>query len=294
MKKQEIMKNTAEQRLIPFTDDLMFALVMRDTEICREFLRLILPEEFGEIKIASPEDPLFGEYEDAKNASVYQSEGGNQLTSEPQKTMKFVPDMHGVRLDVYIKSDKAWAEIEMQTGNDPHLGKRSRFYQSNMDLDCLEEGRDYHELKKSYVIFFCTFDPFHQDEPIYFFQNWDYEKGLKLDDFSYKLVINTKCSEAKVPDKLRPLFAYVNGAADCEGSDLVEKIDQRVKKFNTDDWRRKFMTFEHYVKEKAAQAYEEGAAKAQKEIAKKLKAAGMPSEAIAEYTGLTVEEVTQL
>lgn len=288
------MKNTAEQRLIPFTDDLMFALVMRDTEICREFLRLILPEEFGEIKIASPEDPLFGEREDAKNASVYKSEGGNQLTSEPQKTMKFVPDMHGVRLDVYIKSDKAWAEIEMQTGNDPHLGKRSRFYQSNMDLDCLEEGRDYHELKKSYVIFFCTFDPFHQDEAIYFFQNWDYEKGLKLDDFSYKLVINTKCSEAKVPDKLRPLFAYVNGAADREGSDLVEKIDQRVKKFNTDDWRRKFMTFEHYVKEKAAQAYEEGAAKAQKEIAKKLKAADMPPEVIAEYTGLTVEEVTQL
>ena len=294
MKKQEIMKNTAEQRLIQFTDDLMFALVMRDTEICREFLRLILPEEFGEIKIASPEDPLFGEREDAKNASVYKSEGGNQLTSEPQKTMKFVPDMHGVRLDVYIKSDKAWAEIEMQTGNDPHLGKRSRFYQSNMDLDCLEEGRDYHELKKSYVIFFCTFDPFHQDEAIYFFQNWDYEKGLKLDDFSYKLVINTKCSEAKVPDKLRPLFAYVNGAADREGSDLVEKIDQRVKKFNTDDWRRKFMTFEHYVKEKAAQAYEEGAAKAQKEIAKKLKAADMPPEVIAEYTGLTVEEVTQL
>ena len=294
MKKQEIMKNTAEQRLIPFTDDLMFDLVMRDTEICREFLRLILPEEFGEIKIASPEDPLFGEREDAKNASVYKSEGGNQLTSEPQKTMKFVPDMHGVRLDVYIKSDKAWAEIEMQTGNDPHLGKRSRFYQSNMDLDCLEEGRDYHELKKSYVIFFCTFDPFHQDEAIYFFQNWDYEKGLKLDDFSYKLVINTKCSEAKVPDKLRPLFAYVNGAADREGSDLVEKIDQRVKKFNTDDWRRKFMTFEHYVKEKAAQAYEEGAAKAQKEIAKKLKAADMPPEVIAEYTGLTVEEVTQL
>ena len=81
MKKQEIMKNTAGQRLIPFTDDLMFALVMRDTEICREFLRLILPEEFGEIKIASPEDPLFGEREDAKNASIYQSDGGNQLTS---------------------------------------------------------------------------------------------------------------------------------------------------------------------------------------------------------------------
>ena len=54
------------------------------------------------------------------------------------------------------------------------------------------------------------------------------------------------------------------------------------------------MTFEHNVKEKAAQAYEEGAAKAQKEIAKKLKAADMPPEDIAEYTGLTVEEIAQL
>ena len=54
------------------------------------------------------------------------------------------------------------------------------------------------------------------------------------------------------------------------------------------------MTFEHYVKEKAAQAYEEGAAKAQKEIAKKLKAADIPPEVIAEYTGLTVEEIAQL
>ena len=53
------------------------------------------------------------------------------------------------------------------------------------------------------------------------------------------------------------------------------------------------MAFEHYVKEKAAQAYEESAAKAQKEIAKKLKAADIPPEAIAEYTGLTVEEVIQ-
>ena len=181
MNKPKQKQNREHGKQIPFTDDLMFSLVMRDTEICREFLQLVLQEEeFGEIKITSPEDPLFGE-----------------VTSEPQKSMKFVPDMHGVRLDVYIKSDQAWAEIEMQTSTDAYIGKRSRFYQSNMDLDCLEEGQDYRKLKKSYVIFFCTFDAFHLDEPLYYFQTWDHEKGLKLNDFSYKLVINTKCSEKK-------------------------------------------------------------------------------------------------
>ena len=282
--KQKQRREHREQ--IPFTDDLMFSLVMRDTEICREFLQLVLPEEkFGEIKITSPEDPLFGE-----------------VTSEPQKSMKFVPDMHGVRLDVYIKSDRSWAEIEMQTSTESYLGKRSRFYQSNMDLDCLEEGQDYRKLKKSYVIFFCTFDAFHLDEPLYFFQTWDHEKGLKLNDFSYKLLINTKCSEKKVPEKLKPLFAYVNGTEDFESSDLVKKIDQRVKKFNSDEWRKKFMTFEYYVKEKAEQAYEdgqkvgreEGAAQEKREIAKNLKESGIPIDVIAKNTGLTPKEIAKL
>ena len=109
MNKPKQKQNREHGKQIPFTDDLMFSLVMRDTEICREFLQLVLQEEeFGEIKITSPEDPLFGE-----------------VASEPQKSMKFVPDMHGVRLDVYIKSDQAWAEIEMRTSTDlffPNMG----------------------------------------------------------------------------------------------------------------------------------------------------------------------------
>ena len=190
----------------------------------------------------------------------------------------------------------------MQTSTESYLGKRSRFYQSNMDLDCLEEGQDYRKLKKSYVIFFCTFDAFHLDEPLYFFQTWDHEKDLKLNDFSYKLVINTKCSEKKVPEKLKPLFAYVNGAEDFENSDLVKRIDQRVKKFNSDEWRKKFMTFEYYVKEKAERAYEdgqkvgreEGAAQKEREIAKNLKESGIPLDVIAKNTGLTPEEISEL
>ena len=117
---------------------------------------------------------------------------------------------------------------------------------------------------------------------------------MKLNDFSYKLVINTKCSEKKVPEKLKPLFAYVNGTEDFESSDLVKRIDQRVKKFNSDEWRKKFMTFEYYVKEKAERAYEEGAAQKEREIAKKFKESGIPIDVIAKNTGLTPEEVAEL
>ena len=36
----------------------------------------------------------------------------------------------------------------MQTISNLPLGKRARYYQSNMDLDCLEKGADYTALKK--------------------------------------------------------------------------------------------------------------------------------------------------
>lgn len=312
--------------LIPFTDDLMFSLVMRDVETCREFLKVVLPEEdFGEIRIASPENPLFSETSDevSKVDNKRNTETETQpipiltvpsnavfqgrMTNEVQSSIKFAADMHGVRFDAYIKSDEAWADIEMQTSKSGlSLGKRSRYYQSNMDLDCLEQGQDYEKLKKSYVIFICTFDYFGKDEALYYFQNWDYEKGLKLDDFSYKIILNTRCSQDKVPMKLRPLFAYINSAEKCGDSELVDKIDERVRKFSTDTWRRKQMTFEYYVKDKERRAYrsgeeagielglERGAAQKEREIVKQMLAEAMPLDIIAKFTNLSIAEIEAL
>ena len=48
--------------LIPFTDDFTFSLVMRDPEICRDFLNLILPEaDIGEVRVTTPDNVLFDE-----------------------------------------------------------------------------------------------------------------------------------------------------------------------------------------------------------------------------------------
>ena len=80
----------------------------------------------------------------------------------------------------FLKSDKLWAEIEMQTGESPPLDKRARYYHANMDLDFLEQGRPYDDLKPSYVIFICIFDRFKRDEPVYFFRSWDEEAACRL------------------------------------------------------------------------------------------------------------------
>ena len=151
--------NTKDEYCVRFTDDLIFSLVMRDEEICKGLLERILPdEEFGEIKLAMKEHPLFSD---------------EPLTVEQQKSLKFDLDAHGVRFDAFAKNDQMWAEIEMQTYKEKFLGKRARFYQANMDIDCLEAGKSYKDLKRSYIIFICTYDYKDAGDAVYFFQTYD-------------------------------------------------------------------------------------------------------------------------
>ena len=67
-------------------------------------------------------------------------------------------------------------------------------------------------------------------------------------------------------------------------------IDARVKKFNTDEWRRKYMTFEYMLKERERigieQGRAEGAAQKQREIAKNMRKEGIAKEVIEKITGL--------
>ena len=50
----------------------------------------------------------------------------------------------------------------MQTTKKDNLPKRMRYYQGMIDLNILEKGESYKALKKSFVIFICTFDLFGQ------------------------------------------------------------------------------------------------------------------------------------
>ena len=100
---------------LPFTNDFIFSLVMRDPTLCRELLALALPEEdFGEIKIMKSQNPLIDEPADgaaeAANTETQPDSARSDtraLTVETQKSLKFVKDMHGVRFDAYVKSENA-------------------------------------------------------------------------------------------------------------------------------------------------------------------------------------------
>lgn len=91
---------------------------------------------------------------------------------ELQKTIKPDADAKSIRLDVYIKDDKNIVyNIEMQASDTKELPKRSRYYQSLIDLQLIDKGQTYRKLNRSFIIFICLEDIFGHGRHIYTFEN---------------------------------------------------------------------------------------------------------------------------
>ena len=281
-KQNESAKNKDDFR--PFTNDFVFTMVMRDPDICKGIVELLLlDEEIGEIKIATADNSL---PDKAKEPEVV-----------PQASLDFGKDMRGVRFDAYVKTANEWIDIEMQTTNKHDIEKRSRYYQVLMDTDCLEKGSKFKDLKTTYVVFICTFDYFSLDEPIYVVESYIRKNNLHFDDGTSKILLNTKCSPAKVPEKLRAFYAYINDPAKV-GSKLIEDINERVEEYNTKEWREKFVTLEYMIAEAKEEGLAEGEAsgRAEREIemARAMKEKKYSIDEISELTGLSAEEIEKL
>ena len=116
---------------LSISNDFLFGKVMQNPKLCKELLQRILPD----LNIERIEYP------------------------ELQKSINMDMDARSVRLDVYVKDEKEVVyDIEMQVSDTKELPKRSRYYQGMIDLQLIDKGQLYDELKQSYVIFVCPFD----------------------------------------------------------------------------------------------------------------------------------------
>ncbi|MBQ3837499.1 MAG: Rpn family recombination-promoting nuclease/putative transposase, partial [Treponema sp.] len=118
-----------------FADDGMFQAVMKNPEASTELVERLLG-----VKVKKVEYP------------------------ELEKVIEPYYTSHGVRLDVYLKDIDKVIDVELQTYEMDALGKRTRYYQSMVDIDSLMKGEDYTELKDSYILFICKFDPFRDEK----------------------------------------------------------------------------------------------------------------------------------
>ena len=137
---KESVKTNWEE--LSISNDFMFGKIMQNPELCKELLQRILPD----LKIDHIEYP------------------------ELQKSIKPDVDARSVRLDVYVQDNKDIVyDIEMQVSDTKELPKRSRYYQSVIDLQLIDKGQHYKKLNRSYIIFICPFDAYGKGSHIYTF-----------------------------------------------------------------------------------------------------------------------------
>ena len=198
---------------LTIVDDFMFGAVMRDPRLCKPLLELVLNVRIRKIEYL-----------------------------ELQKTLNERYGSKSIRLDVYVEDEVGTVyDVEIQTEAKKGLPKRTRYYQGVIDLHILEKGEDYTALRKSFVIFICTYDPFGKDRCVYTFENRCREDlSIALGDEATKIILNTKGSMGEISDELRDLLRYMDGFA--PDSAYTKELDQAVAEVRTDEkWRREYM-----------------------------------------------------
>ena len=146
----------------------------------------------------------------------------------------------------------------MQVVNNYNLSKRSRYYQSIIDINTIEKGTTYNNLKDTYIIFICTFDPFNKKLSKYTFESICLEdNSLKLCDGTKKIFFNSKAFEKEKNENIKAFLKYINGQK--EDNEFINKINEKVEKIKQNkEWRREFMTFEMKLNETFEQGVKQG------------------------------------
>ena len=217
---------------LDFTDDFLFCKILEiKPELARELLEMILQIRIREVKV------------------------------NRQVPIDQIREGRGIRLDVYAEDENNTVyDIEMQTTKQKELPKRTRYYQGMIDLNLIEKGAKFKELKKTYIIFICLSDPFKEGRYVYTFKNLCMENPkLELGDDTTKVFLNASGTVGEISEELRDFFNLLNKRK--TKSDFSRKIEAAVKNAKTHkEWRAEYMTLEMHYQEKYEEGLEEGRA----------------------------------
>lgn len=140
-----------------------------------------------------------------------------------------------------------------------NIEKRTRYYQSLIDIDQLEKNMDYRKLKESYIIFICTFDPFGKGLPVYTTKTvFDEDNVLNYDDKTNKVFYNLSALELKQKDSKLGIFLNYMSTS-LTNDEYTSKIEEAVKKAKYNlNWRKEYMTVGMWIDEEREKACAEG------------------------------------
>lgn len=217
-------------------DNFMFGAVMMDEENCRRLLELTLGFPIARVVVSK------------------------------EKSIVFNPEYKGVRLDIFAKDESnTHYNVEMQMAKKPALGKRARYYHSQLDMELLLVGDDYSELPDVYVIFICDFDPFGKERYCYTFENHCREEaGLHLPDGSHSVFLSTYGKNAEeVPQELVKFLEFVKADLSESGEDFEDDFISRLQKTigevkKSREMEERFMIFKEMLRDERAEGRVEG------------------------------------
>ncbi|MBO7638814.1 MAG: Rpn family recombination-promoting nuclease/putative transposase [Treponema sp.] len=255
---------------LTFSDDYMFGEVMKDPDICAHVIEVLL-----KIKVEKIEYP------------------------ERQKIFKESYDSKGVRFDVYVKDSDRIFDIEIQCRTVSNLPKRTRYYQSMIDMDNLLKGETYDSLPESFIIFICKKDPFTLNLPQYTFQNRCIEdNSLFLNDKTTKVFYNASSYGGAEDRELRAFLKFV--AENQAEDDFTRKLESHIlQTIRSETFRREYMEMtlrEHDLLYWGKQeGLEEGASQKAVEAAENfLRMNVLSFEQVSQGTGLPLQQVKEI
>ena len=230
------MKKRKTLQDLTIKDNFLFGAVMCVEENCKGFLEMVLGFSIAQVVVSK------------------------------EKSIVYHPEYKGVRLDIYAEDEnRTHCNVEMQVKKKTALGKRSRYYHSQMVMEALASGEDYETLPDTFVIFVCDFDPFGEHLYCYTFGNECREnKNAKLDDGSYTIFLSTKGeNEEEVPVELVRFLKFAT--ADLEESEedfqdeLVKQFQETIHSIKTDrEMGERYMIFEEMLREEKQEGRLEG------------------------------------
>ena len=230
------MRQKKQLKELTLKDNFMFGAVMMEEENCKEFLELALGFPIERVEVSK------------------------------EKSIVYHPEYKGVRLDVYAKDEyNTRYNVEMQVTKKDELGKRDRYYHSQIDMEMLLSGSEYKNLPKAYVIFICNFDPFGKKKYRYTFtRQCEEEPEVNLNDGSTSIFLSTEGENgSEVPKELVTFLNFVKAdlsesETDFEDS-FVRKLQETIRRIKSNrEMEERFMIFKEMLREERAEGKLEG------------------------------------
>lgn len=237
------MKNKKKEKVqhkplkeLTLLDRFLFDTAMSDPEICRNVLSIIFSgKEISPIRLGISE-----------------------------KTLEPYYDSRAVRLDLlaFDEDDVVYdAEAQQQNKGNRLLRRRSRVYQSHIDVNLLKPGEtDFGKLNDVYVIFIAPFDLFGKKKYMYTFRmTCDEVPGMSLNDGAVRIFLNTQGeNDDEVSPELVEFLHYVEKTSDYDQeikNSRVQELAEQVEKLKSNqEVSVKYMR----LWEELAEAKEEG------------------------------------